>query len=52
MRRRVIRETMPDLAPEEAATLTAILERALENAAELPARRHRLPVVRQGPLPA
>jgi DNA-binding MarR family transcriptional regulator len=36
VRRRVIGETMPDLAPEEAATLTAILERALENAAELP----------------
>jgi len=35
-RRRVIGETMPDLAPEEAATLTAILERALQKAAELP----------------
>jgi DNA-binding MarR family transcriptional regulator len=36
VRRRVIGETMPDLAPEETATLTVILERALENAAELP----------------
>ncbi len=60
VRRRVICETMPDLAPAEAATLTAILERALEKAAELPrgvtvcrlcdkgrCRRDACPVVRE-----
>jgi MarR family transcriptional regulator, negative regulator of the multidrug operon emrRAB len=36
VRRRVIGEAMPELAPDEAAALTAILERALEKAAELP----------------
>jgi DNA-binding MarR family transcriptional regulator len=36
VRRRVIREAMPDLTPEEATVLTGILDRALVRAAGLP----------------
>jgi DNA-binding MarR family transcriptional regulator len=36
VRRRVVREAMPELTPAEAASLTGVLERALVRAAELP----------------